>query len=365
MLRRIAAIALTVLAASVTKAQPPAVDARAARVDSLMAALIDAGDPGAAVAVIRNGAVIHQKGYGLADRQTKRPITASTTFDLASVSKQFTALAIMMLAERKQISYDDPLTRFFPEFPPYATKITVRHLLTHTSGIADYMEVYEKRHASSRKEPTSQEARLMLAEISEPRFEPGAKFEYSNSGYMVLAQIVEKASGQVFPVFMKNNVFVPLGMSSTVVSDQIIAPAPDRAISYASSWLGYRVADYSPLNRIYGDGNVNTSTDDMFKWDQALYTDQLVKQSTLAEAFTPVKLNDGSSAPYGFGWRVVDANGLKMLSHGGSWVGFRAHIVRIPSERFSVVVLSNRGNFNSRLAAVRIANIYLGGKLPE
>ena len=364
MIKRIVTIAVLVAAAA-AHAQTAALDARSSRVDSLMRSQVDANDPGAAVIVIQNGRVIHQQGYGLADRQTKLPITATTTFDLASVSKQFTAMAIMMLAERKKLSYDDPLTKFFPDFPPYAAKITVRHLLTHTSGIADYMEVYEKRFASTKKEPTSQEARLMLAEIEKPLFEPGVKFQYSNSGYMVLAQIVEKASGQPFPVFMREGVFAPLGMDRTIVSDQIIAPSRNRAISYSSGWMGYKVADYSPLNRIYGDGNVNTSTEDMFKWDQALYTEKLVKQSTLKEAFTPVRLNDGSSAPYGFGWRVVDVQGLEVLSHGGGWVGFRTHIIRIPSERFSVVVLSNRAEFNPRLAAVRIANVYLGGKLPE
>src|SRR4030095_2792444 len=152
----------------------------------------------------------HQKGYGLADIETRIPITTKTTFDLASVSKQFTAMAIMMLAERGKLSYDDTLTKFFPEFPSYAQKITVRHLLNHTSGLPDYMGVFRQaRPAGIGDEPTSREAVTMLTKMSEPRFAPGDKWEYSNSGYVVLGQIVEKASGMTFPAFLKANVFDP------------------------------------------------------------------------------------------------------------------------------------------------------------
>ena len=335
------------------------------KVDSLMSTILPAGGPGAAVAVIREGRVVHQKGYGLADIDTKLPITASTTFDLASVSKQFTAMAIMMLAERGKLSYEDPLTKFFPDFPAYGAKITVRHLLNHTSGLPDYMSVFQRKPAGISAEPSSQEVITMLTQIREPRFAPGERFEYSNSGYVVLAQIVEKAGGVSFPQFLETNVFGPLGMSSTIVSDQIKAPAMRRAISYAPANGAFRNADYTPLNRIYGDGNVNTSVEDMVKWDQSLYTERLVKQSTLEQAFTPAKLNNGSSTTYGFGWMIGTINGLRVLSHGGSWVGFRTYIMRIPSERFTVIVLSNVANISSPGAAARqIANVYLGDRIP-
>ena len=312
--------------------------------------------------MIHNGKVVHKKGYGLANIETKTPITNTTTFDLASCSKQFTAMAIMMLAERGKLSYDDPLTKFFPEFPAYASKITVRHLLNHTSGLPDYMGVFSKRPAGISEEPSSREAVTMLSQIREPLFAPGDRWEYSNSGYVVLANIVEKASGMTFPAFLKQNVFDPLGMTTTIVSDQIKAPAMNRAISYAPAAGGFRDADYTPLNRIYGDGNVNTSIEDMYKWDQALYTDRLVKQSTLALAFTPATLNDGSRTNYGFGWTIGEENGVRVISHGGAWVGFRTNITRIPSEHFSVVVLSNAANFNPSLLVKRITAIYLPDK---
>jgi len=365
--RLLAIASLTLVASLGAIAQPqpaPPLAERSAKVDAIVSSLVGAATPGAAVIVIHDGKVVHKSGYGLADVEAKAPITTATTFDLASVSKQFTAMAIMILAERGKLGYADPLTKFFPEFPAYASRITVRHLLNHTSGLPDYMEVFQKRPAGISSEPTSREAITMLAQLQEPRFAPGDKWEYSNSGYVVLAQIAEKASGTPFPAFMKANVFDPLGMTSTIVSDQVKAPSVKRAVSYAPAGGGFRNADYTPLNKIYGDGNVNTSVEDMAKWDQALYADRLVRQSTLAEAFTPAKLNNGSMTSYGFGWTIETVNGLRVLSHGGGWAGFRTHILRIPAERFTVIVLSNVANFTPGPVGRRVANVYLGDKVP-
>jgi CubicO group peptidase (beta-lactamase class C family) len=357
-------IAFTLLASRSAAAQPSQLAQKSAKVDQLMSALVGEASPGAAVVVIQDGKVVHQKGYGLANVETRAPITTNTTFDLASVSKQFTAMAIMMLAERGKLAYDDPITKFFPEFPAYASKITVRHLLNHTSGLPDYMAVFQQRPAGIPAEPSSRDAITMLIQIPAPRFAPGSKWEYSNSGYVVLGQIAEQAWGLSLPAFLKMNVFDPLGMKTTMVSDQVLAPAANRAISYAPDGNEFKNADYSPLNRIYGDGNVNTSVEDMVKWDQALSAERLVKQTTLDAAFTPARLNDGSSTNYGFGWTIENSNGVRVLSHGGAWVGFRTYIARVPAERFSVVVLSNAANFGPTAAAKRIGNIYLGDKMP-
>ncbi|HVF90156.1 MAG TPA: serine hydrolase [Blastocatellia bacterium] len=336
---------------------------KSAKVDEIMSAMIRPGAPGAAVMVIRDGKVIHKKGYGLANVEAGTPIDTNTVFDLASVSKQFTAMAVMILAERGKLSYDDPLTKFFPEFPAYASKITVRHLLNHTSGLPDYMASFEKLGKKD-FEPTSKDAIKMLSEMPEPRFAPGDKWEYSNSGYMVLAQIVEKASGMGFASFMKKNIFDPLGMNNTLIADESRPKIADRAISYAPQAEGFKNIDYTPLNLIFGDGNVNTSVEDMYRWDQALYTEKLVKQATLKQAFTPAKLNDGSPTKYGFGWSIGDVNGLQVLAHGGAWVGFRTYIIRFPGERFTVIVLSNFARFNPEAVSKRIARVYLEEKLP-
>jgi CubicO group peptidase (beta-lactamase class C family) len=165
-----------------------------------------------------------------------------------------------------------------------------------------------------------------------------------------------------FPAFMKANVFDPLGMRSTIVSDQIKAPSPNRAVSYDASWMfgwRYRDHDHTPLNRIYGDGNVNTSLEDLYRWDQALFGESLVKQSTLVQAFQPMRLNDGTSSNYGFGWRLLDWHGRRVLQHGGAWAGFRAAIVRVPSMRLTVVVLGNVTTFKVAEVAKTITDYYL------
>lgn len=332
------------------------------RVDALLEGRVRDGGPGAAVMVVLDGAIVHQRGYGLADVTKRRPITAQTTFDLASVSKQFTAMAIMMLVERGELSYDDTLATFFPALPAYARRITVRHLLTHTSGVPDYMTAFEEKVAAVPPEPSSRDVITMIASRPEPEFVPGTRFGYSNSGYVLLAQIVEQVTDTSFPEFMKHDVFEPLGMHATLVSDSIRAPARNRAVSYDASWIfgwRYRDFDYTPLNRIYGDGNVNTSLEDMFAWVQALETEALVKRRTLAEAFQGALLVDGTTTDYGFGWRIAEQEGRRILQHGGSWAGFRSYVVRVPSERLTVVVLSNVTTFDAAEVARTVAGYYL------
>lgn len=356
---------------SLTARSSTTVDATAekvAQVDALMAQWTET--PGAAVLVVKDGRIVLSKGYGFANVETKEPIRPDTVFDLASVSKQFTAMAILMLSERGKLSLDDPLSKFFPEFPPYAQKITVRHILNHTSGLPDYMEIFltsgkvDKEQKPGGYEPTSAESVKLLSEQKEPRFAPGEKWEYSNSGYVVLGQIAGKAAGKPLPQFLKENVFGPLGMKSTLVSDESRPKIKSRAISYRMDASGkYANADYTPLNLIYGDGNVNTTIEDMFLWDQALYTEKLVKAATLKQAFTSGKLASGKDVGYGFGWVVGQYGGLDVVMHTGGWAGFRTEIVRFPQERFTVVILSNLGNFRPAIISKKIAAIYLEDKL--
>jgi CubicO group peptidase (beta-lactamase class C family) len=339
-------------------------DARSRAVDALVNERLVPGGPGAAVMVIQAGAVVHVKGYGLADIARKIPITGKTAFDLASVSKQFTAMAVMMLAEAGELSYADPLSRFFPELPDWAAQITVRNLLQHTSGLPDYMALYERdRGHAPGFMPTERDALALIGGARALEFPPGSRWEYSNSGYVVLALIVEQASGQRYAEYLAENIFGPLGMKDTVVYDERKPAVANRAISYAREANGFADIDANPLNLIYGDGSVNTTVEDMFRWDQALLTERLVKASTLAEAFTPGKLNDGSSTGYGFGWSVQRFLGLDCVGHGGGWVGFRTFILRFPSERFSVIVLSNWAQFDPDGLSKRIARVYLGDRM--
>lgn len=347
------------------------------KVDALFAPLRKANAPGFAVLVMKEGKVLHNKGYGLANLQTLAPITSDTVFDLASISKQFTAMGIMILEERGSLSYDDPLSKFYPEFLPYAKGVTIKHLLNHTSGLPEYLGLFAPRSEKVKSdiltfetvgehEPAAKEVRDRLARQKMLRFPPGEVWEYSNSGYLILAQIIEKVSSQPFPQFMKMNIFDRLGMTNTLVYSEARPKIPNRAISYAFQGTAYKNVDYSPLNLIYGDGNVNTTTADMAKWYQALHENRLVKTDTLNQAFTSGFVNSGATTGYGYGWYVAGSFGLKRASHSGTWAGFSNFVVHYPSEHFTILVLSNSAEFSrfdrSSIAS-KIAKIYISEKL--
>jgi len=345
------------------------------RVDALFAPWSKGDTPGAAVIIIQNGKVLLKKGYGLANLQTKAPITTDTAFRLASLTKQFTAMAVMMLAERGKLKYEDPLSKFFPEFPTYAEKITIRHLLNHLAGFPEYEDLFIKsgkidkdwpRSASTKPsafEPSSKDALAILEQVKSPDFGPGEKFRYSNSGYVILAQIVEKVSGQSFRQFLEQNTFAPLGMKRSFVNDETRPRVSNLATSYTLKDGVYHDIDYTPVNAIYGEDNVYSTIEDLYKWDQALYTEKLVKASTLKEAFSPGRLNDGSLTSYGFAWGVSTFLGLESVAHSGSWLGFRTRIVRFPAQRFTVIILSNVAELEPNLLASKISKTYLADKL--
>jgi CubicO group peptidase (beta-lactamase class C family) len=352
--------------------------ALSSRVDAFFERWNKGNLPGAAVGVIQNGKVLHMKGYGLSNIKAKTPITAETVFDLASVSKQFTSFGAMILAERGKLSYDDPLSKYFPEFPPYAQKITIRHLMQHTSGLPDYEAALLKEGKIDKEyprvtkrqgwdyEPTAMDALQILTREPVLRFPPGEEWEYSNSGYMVLAQIVAKASGERFADFMRQNVFEPLGMHHTLVADETKPTVKNKAASYSQVDGHFENLDYTPVNYIYGDGSVNSNIEDMLKWLQALDEHRLVKEETLKTAWTSGVLNLGASTGYGFGWYTGRTLGLSKISHTGSWAGFRNCMVLYPEQHFGIVILSNNSeiDYNERSdVTFKIARLYLENQM--
>ena len=359
-------LAAMALAAAAVAADPPA------QVDALMAPWSGTGTPGAAVLVIQNGKAVHSKGYGMASLGERRPITADTSFLLASVTKQFTAMAVMMLAEQGKLRYEDTLASFFPEFPAYAGKITVRHLLNHTAGFAEYDTLFEQAgtvrkadYGLPRKpradafEPTVFDVRKILAAQKVPRFAAGEKFEYSNSGYVLLALIVEKVSGQRFAEVLEQRIFRPAGMKRSLLYDERRPVVRNRATSYRKENGGWTEVNYAPSNAVYGEDNIYTTMEDLYRWDQALETNKLVTAATFQEAIRPGKLNDGSATDYGFGWRLGERAGHKAYFHSGSWLGYRNGILRIPERRLTVVVLSNVAEFRVGEIAEQIVKMYL------
>lgn len=363
-------LTIVFLGAFLTLAVQGQTEDKTAEVNSLITTQNFEKKPGAAVLVIENGKVAYQKGYGLADLKSGRAIAADTAFDLASVSKQFTAMAILQLAERGKLGLNDSLRKFYPEFPAYADKITIRHLLNHTSGLPDYIELFIKsgkianERARGGFEPTGDDTIKLLAEQKEPLSATGEKWAYSNSGYVVLAKIVEKVSGMHYSQFVRKNIFEPLKMTQSIVYDETKPKIHNRAVSYQKKGESYEDVDYTPLNLIYGDGSINSTLEDLVKWDAALYTEKLIKTQTLRQAFTPGKINDGKPTNYGFGWFVKQTPHGQELSHSGGWAGFRNFIVRYPEKKLTVVLLSNSAEFNPVQMGMKIARIFLGEAKP-
>jgi len=299
--------------------------------------------PGASVAVIRNGKVIFKKGYGLADLGKRIPVDESTNFRLASLTKQFTAMTIMMLKEQGLLCYDDPLTKYFPDFPEIGKSITIRHLLGHTSGIISYEDILPEDLTVPLKD---QDVLELVKTQHGAYFTPGTQFKYSNTGYAFLALIVEKVSGKHFAAFLKEKIFEPLGMNDTVAYEKGVSTVSRRAYGYKETENGFAFADQSLTSSVLGDGGIYSSVMDYFKWDQALYTEKLVRRQTLQEAFSPALLPDGTSTHYGFGWYIREKNGERILLHNGGTCGFSNAVRRVPGKNLTVIVLANRHHGN-------------------
>jgi len=320
--------------------------------------------PGAAVMVVEDGEILFEGGFGLANIQSGTPITTESALRLASVSKQFTAMAIMILSERGQLAYDDKLTQYLPELERFGDGITLRHLLNHAGGLPDYYDVLEEEVGDSM--PDTEAAMKFLAGWGESLFAAGDRYEYSNPGYEMLALVVERASGQVFGRFLEDNIFVPLGMKDTftVARDNSEPEIRNRALGYSRADDSFALDDDHVLNHLLGAGGIYSTVEDLFLWDQALYTEKLVRRSALEEAWSEATFNNGEHAPYGFGWRLEPYGALgQRLSHAGGWVGFSTFIVRYPEHRFSVIVLSNHDEFKGEKIANRITDLFFPSTL--
>jgi len=339
--------------------------------DALMASWFKSDAPGAAVMVIKDGRTLLSKGYGLANRETKEAFGLDTPSLIGSMAKQFVAMAVMILAERGSLSFDDPLTKFFPEFSLPGQQITIRHLLNHTSGLPEFEDLLHNQMKvdfvtgkKGRIEVTAKDVLTAYAQRKEARFKPGERYEYNNGGYVVLSHVVEMASGKSFSNFVRENIFQPLEMDNSFFAEEPRLKTAYRAIGYFREWHGLKVSDYLDVLKLYnGSASIFSTAEDLRKWDQALYTEKLVKESTLKEAITPGKLNDGSVLNYGFGWELFRSKGTLYMMHEGGWGGFKSFIFRIPDQRFAVIALSNSGQFNQLKATQEISRIYLGAYL--
>lgn len=342
-----------------------------ASIDAIFSSLKSSNAPGAAVLVVQNGKAIFRRGYGVTDLRTLHSIDARTNFRLASFTKQFTATAIMLLARDGRLRYDDHLTDFFPEFPAYGKSITVRNLLNHTSGLRDYEELLMKQYPGipPEKIPQIHDAGVLqlLEQQNSGDFAPGSHWEYSNSGYAVLAMIVEKVSSKSFGDFLQERIFTPLKMKNTLAYEKGKNKVPHRAYGHSKGDGAWRETDQSPTSAVLGDGGIYSSLDDLAKWDRALREHTLLSAEEMRPALAPVqptggpsKSDDGSAVSYGFGWFLDPYKGHTRMFHDGSTIGFRTTIQRFPADQLTIIVLANREDVDPEALALKVADLYLG-----
>ncbi len=304
-----------------------------------IAAYDQSAGPGAAVLVMHRGQVLHRQGYGLADIAEGKRIDAKTRFNLASLSKQFTAMAAAILIEEKKLRLEDRVMDLLPGFPAYAREVRVRHLIHHTSGLPDYMKL-----CAGSGRATSRDVLEHLRGERALLFPAGSSHLYSNTGYVILALVIERASGTKFGDFLKKRVFVPLGMKGTFVEDpeRLVAEhsVPDRARGYRVEGGKVALLDSNPCDSIFGDGAVYSSLEDLEKWWRSLELNVLLKKSALV--FGSGTTDDGKPVDYGYGWKLESSRGFPHVFHTGSWTGYRNIVGYVPKDRLWVAILSNR-----------------------
>ncbi len=310
------------------------------------------GMPGAAVMVIKDGNVLFSHGYGLANVEEKIPVTDSTDFRLASVTKQFTAMCILQLIEKGKLDFQTKLKSIFPQLPDFANKITIKNLLQHAAGLQDYESLIPDTATVQVKDKDVLE---MIAKTDSLYFPPGTKHKYSNTGYAILSLVVEKISGMPFRDYLKKNIFDPLKMKKTLAYEKGINTIPNRAFGYTVKKDTVIRTDQSITSAVLGDGGIYSNLKDLYKWDQALYTGKLVSTELLQQAFTRGTLNNGEKFDYGYGWRIENYKKYYVVYHTGSTEGFRNIIYRIPSQKFTVIILTNR-NTNSDFSTLDFAH---------
>lgn len=308
------------------------------------------------VLVSYHGMLFYSKALGTADFRENTPLQQDARFQLASVSKQFTAVAVLKLIEQGKLDYGDTVSNIIPRFP--YERVTVEQLLNHTGGMPNYMWLLEHKWKKGKKAYNDDIIRLMDEHNTHLYFTPGYRYDYSNTGYAVLAYVVEKVSGQRFADFMTEKIFEPLGMHDTFVySNALDRNYPERLKGYYRRWRRYNRIKETVHDGIVGDKNVYSTIHDLFKWDQALYDGTLLSKETLERAFTPVKIRGKWEYPYGFGFRIKTVHGKKVVYHTGLWEGFRTNFMRYVEDRNTIIIL-NHTNINvNNILVKKIENI--------
>jgi CubicO group peptidase (beta-lactamase class C family) len=370
-----------------SRAQTPS-SSMDSQADFIFSSVTQETAPGLAVLVRKDGRTLFEKGYGVRDLRTHAKIDQRTNFRLASFTKQFTAMAVMMLVHDGKLRYDQTLTAVFPDFPPYGKNISIRNLLNHTGGLPDYedlMDAQEKLKGpiwSPEHQIKDDEVLTLLEKETKGKFAPGTNWSYSNSGYVVLGLIVAKASGQSYGDFLQARVFAPLHMDRTIVYQKGKNEVTNRAFGHSKEGDALKETDQSSTSATLGDGGIYSNLEDLAKWDDALRNRILLSTEEMAPALVPAKLADGSptlwpTAPdddnlhpgkpvsYGFGWFLDSYQGHPRMWHTGSTIGFRTVVERFTGDNLTIIILCNRTDLDPEALAVKLADLYLNLKPKE
>ncbi|MES3023151.1 MAG: serine hydrolase [Pseudomonadota bacterium] len=338
--------------------------ALSAQIDASISQHYKADEPGATVIVTRDGKTVFRKAYGMASVVKKQVMTPDMTLRIGSVTKQFTAVAILMLAEEGKLALSDDITKFIPDYPTKGKKITVEHLLTHTSGIVSYTGKMDFM-ANSTKDLTVKQ--MVDSFKNDPlTFEPGTDFAYNNSGYFLLGAVIEQVSGMPYAKFVEKRIFVPLGMNNTA-HEGFERAAATKAEGHSKKDATYAPSAPLSMTQPYAAGSLVSTVDDLARWEAAIAGGKLINAASLAKAFTAFKLADGSTRDYGYGWQIGKLQGQPTIAHGGGINGFSSFALRLPQSKVFVAVLSNAdsGLVQPEMVAQKAGAIAIGSAFPE
>jgi CubicO group peptidase (beta-lactamase class C family) len=353
-------LASTFCAAAAAQTPAPA-ESPAARVDKIFAQWDRPDTPGCALAVLKDGRVAYERGYGSASLQLGVPVGAASVFNVGSISKQFTATAVLMLAQQGKLSLDDDVRKHVPEVPDFGTPVTLRHLLHHTSGIRDFLEMLEMAGHRTGDIVTEKDVLEMVARQRTLNHRPGEEWLYTNTGYVLLALVVRRVSGQPLREFAEANIFRPLGMSDTRFSDDHRAVIPRLADGYLPNKGGF--LKWMPSDDHAGSSNLFTTVFDLTRWDENFYAQKVGGPAVFAQLLTPGSLNDGTKLEYAGGLFVGLYRGLRTVTHAGSTMGYQGTLLRFPDQHFSVALLCNVRGVNPEGLARRVADVFLADSL--
>lgn len=337
--------------------------AEISKVDEIFKDYAKADSPGCALGVYRDGAIAYAQGYGIASLEIGVPITPRTVFDIGSTSKQFTAFSILLLQQEGKLSLDDDIRKFMPEIPDYGKRITLRHLMTHTSGMRDYAGLFDLAGVPEQNLTTDQDAVDLIVRQKVLNFMPGEEWDYSNTGFFLLSQVVKRVTGKTLRDFDQENIFTPLGMRSTQIFNDHTLIIPHRATGYSfddeRKAFGVEMSNFEQT----GDGSVQTSVEDLLRWDENFYTAKLGGEELIRQMQVVGRLNNGKEHEYAAGLEIMTYRGQPVVRHGGAWAGYRAELLRFPKQHTSIAVLCNVAQATPSLRANRVADVVMANVL--